>query len=179
MDAAVKRAAPSPRCYQRRRPERTLWYRTVQAHFETWLALSAGQGDASPPAHVEQAFRRYLECGILARGFARAYCDECKHEFLIAFSCKGRGVCPRIGAAAENRPGARAAAVGGRKSFGTSVQRSSMGYVGAACTGVRVRSAHRLVTRNFFLAMGALVRSVRLGRNFQCGTEIFCLFACG
>ena len=55
MDAAVKRAVPSPRCYQRRRPERTLWYRTVQTHFETWLALSAGQGDASPPAHVEQA----------------------------------------------------------------------------------------------------------------------------
>jgi hypothetical protein len=94
MDAAVKRAVPSPRCYQRRRPEKTLWYRTVQTHFETWLALSTGQGDASPPAHVEQAFRRYLECGILAHGFARAYCDECKHDFLIAFSCKGRGVCP-------------------------------------------------------------------------------------
>ena len=94
MDAAVKRAIPSPQCYQRRRPERTLWYRTVQTHFETWLALSSGQGDTSPPAHVEQAFRRYLECGILAHGFARAYCDECKHDFLIAFSCKGRGVCP-------------------------------------------------------------------------------------
>jgi hypothetical protein len=94
MDAAVKRAIPSPRCYQRRSPERTLWYRTVQAHFETWLALSSGQGDTSPPAHVEQAFRRYLECGILAHGFARAHCDECGHDFLIAFSCKGRGVCP-------------------------------------------------------------------------------------
>lgn len=75
MDAAVKCAVPSPRCYQRRRPARTLWYRTVQAHFETWLELSIGQGDASPPAHVEQAFRRYLECGILAHGFARTYCD--------------------------------------------------------------------------------------------------------
>jgi hypothetical protein len=94
MDAAVKRATPSTRCYQRRRPEKTLWYSTVQAHFETWLELSTGQGDTSPPAHVKQAFRRYLECGILAHGFARAYCDECKHEFLIAFSCKGRGVCP-------------------------------------------------------------------------------------
>jgi hypothetical protein len=94
MDAAVKRATPSTRCYQRRRPEKTLWYSTVQAHFETWLELSTGQGDTSPPAHVKQAFRRYLECGILAHGFARAYCDECKHDFLIAFSCKGRGVCP-------------------------------------------------------------------------------------
>ena len=75
-DAAVNRIAPQAQCYQRRRPEKTLWYRTVQTHFETWLALSTGQGDESPPAHVEQAFRRYLECGILAHGFARAYCDE-------------------------------------------------------------------------------------------------------
>ena len=94
MDAAVKRVAPGTRCYQRRRPEQTLWYRTVQAHFETWLALSAGEFNESPPAHVESAFRRYLECGILAHGFARAHCDECGHDFLIAFSCKGRGVCP-------------------------------------------------------------------------------------
>jgi hypothetical protein len=94
MDAAVKHAVPTPRCYQRRRPERTLWYRIVQTHFETWLALLTGQGDESPPAHVEQAFRRYLDCGILANGFARAHCDECGHDFLIAFSCKGRGVCP-------------------------------------------------------------------------------------
>jgi len=94
MDAAVKRIAPQTQCYQRRRPEKTLWYRTVQTHFETWLTLSTGQGDESPPAHVEQAFRRYLDCGILANGFARAHCDECGHDFLIAFSCKGRGVCP-------------------------------------------------------------------------------------
>lgn len=94
MDAAVKRIAPQARCYQRRRPEKTLWYRTVQTHFETWLALSTGQGDESPPAYIEQAFRRYLDCGILANGFARAHCNECGHNFLIAFSCKGRGVCP-------------------------------------------------------------------------------------
>jgi hypothetical protein len=31
---------------------------------------------------------------ILAHGFARAYCDECQHDFLIAYSCKCRGVCP-------------------------------------------------------------------------------------
>lgn len=94
MDAAVKRIVPQAQCYQRRRPEKTLWYRTVQAHLETWLALSTGQFDESPPAHVEQAFHRYLDCGILANGFARAHCDECGHDFLIAFSCKGRRVCP-------------------------------------------------------------------------------------
>ena len=94
MVAAVKRIAPQTQCYQRRRPEKTLWYRTVQAHFETWLALATGPCDESPPVYIEQAFRRYLDCGILANGFARAHCDECGHDFLIAFSCKGRGVCP-------------------------------------------------------------------------------------
>jgi hypothetical protein len=34
----------------------------------------------------------------LAYGFARARRAECGHEFLIAFSCKGRGVCPSCNA---------------------------------------------------------------------------------
>lgn len=46
------------------------------------------------PPWVEQEFRAYLRCGILACGFARARCDDCGHERLIAFSCKGRGICP-------------------------------------------------------------------------------------
>ena len=84
--------APAP--YRRRRPERTLLYRTVQTHLATWLML-AGEGDGDPvPAHVEREFRRYLECGILAHGFSRARCGQCGHDFLIAFSCQGRGVCP-------------------------------------------------------------------------------------
>jgi len=54
-----------------------------------------GQGDRhTPPAYVEKAFRKYLECGILAHGFARVRCDDCGDNFLVAFSCKGRGVCP-------------------------------------------------------------------------------------
>jgi hypothetical protein len=36
----------------------------------------------------------FRECGIFAYGFARARCDACGHDFLVAFSCKGRGVCP-------------------------------------------------------------------------------------
>jgi len=48
----------------------------------------------SVPEHVEREFRRYLECGRLAHGIARARCGQCGHGFLIAFSCKGRAVCP-------------------------------------------------------------------------------------
>ncbi len=81
-----------PRIYRRRRPERTVLYRLVQ-HLETWLARAReGDPDSSPiPRHVEHELRGFLECGILACGFARAHCG---HDFLIAFSCKGRGVCP-------------------------------------------------------------------------------------
>ena len=71
-------------------------YRCVQERFETWLALTrdgAVAGDPVP-AHVEREFRRCLECAILAYGFAPARRGQCGHDFLIAFSCKGRGVCP-------------------------------------------------------------------------------------
>jgi len=55
--------------------------------------------------HSEGEFRRYLECGIPTHGFARARCGECKHDFLIAFSCRGRAVCPscNAGCMAEQR----------------------------------------------------------------------------
>jgi len=43
---------------------------------------------------VERDFRKYLDCGIPARGFARPRCKDCGHDDLIAFSCKARGACP-------------------------------------------------------------------------------------
>lgn len=45
------------------------------------------------PAHGEREFRRDLQCGILAQDFARARCGECGQDFLVAYSCKWRGVC--------------------------------------------------------------------------------------
>nr|MBC8362431.1 transposase zinc-binding domain-containing protein [Candidatus Desulfatibia profunda] len=37
---------------------------------------------------------RYLDCGILHNGFARVRCEDCGHEYLLAFSCKRRHFCP-------------------------------------------------------------------------------------
>ena len=48
------------------------------------------------PKWVEQDFRGYSECGILAHGFARARGEDCGHERLIPFSC--RGICPSCNA---------------------------------------------------------------------------------
>jgi hypothetical protein len=39
-------------------------------------------------------FRRYLDCGIVERRFARVVCPSCQYEVLVPFSCKTRGVCP-------------------------------------------------------------------------------------
>ena len=95
MSVAPACASSRTATYRRRQPERTVLYRTVQTHLATWLELTRERPlGGSTPAHLEREFRRYLECGILAHGFARAYCDQCQHDFLIAYSCKGRGVCP-------------------------------------------------------------------------------------
>ena len=71
-------------------------YPVVQHHLEAFLAQAA---ETDPmgygvPSWVERDFRAYLRCGILAHGFARARCEDCGHERLIPFSCKGRGICP-------------------------------------------------------------------------------------
>ncbi len=42
---------------------------------------------------VLDAFDRYLSCGVIRHGAARARCGKCNHSTLIAFSCKRRGVC--------------------------------------------------------------------------------------
>jgi hypothetical protein len=65
-----------PAVYARRRPEQTVLYRLVQQHLETYLTLAC-EGEAighAVPGYVERELRRYLECGILAYGFARARC---------------------------------------------------------------------------------------------------------
>ena len=43
-------------------------------------------------------FTDYLDCGILARGFARVRCGDCGNELLVGFSCKRRGICPSCNA---------------------------------------------------------------------------------
>jgi ribosomal protein S27AE len=83
-------------------PEPSVLYRCVQEYLATWLAqCREGHHDGGPvPAYVEREFRRCLECGILAHGFARARCGQCGHDFLIAFSCKSAAYAPRATRAA-------------------------------------------------------------------------------
>jgi hypothetical protein len=79
-----------------RRPEESLLYRVVANHLETFLAHRAGR-NRPVPGFVERQFRRFLECGVLARGFLRLRCQSCGRERPVAFSCKGRVWCPSCG----------------------------------------------------------------------------------
>jgi hypothetical protein len=76
--------------YRPRRPEKTVLFQVIKKYYNTWYKNSKDP----IPYYVDKAFRSYLECGILAKGFACAHCDNCAKDFLIGFSCKRRGVCP-------------------------------------------------------------------------------------
>lgn len=71
-------------------------YQVVQRHLRTLLAEARERSEHGfgLPRHVERELERYLECGVLAHGFARVRCEACGREELLAFSCKGRGFCP-------------------------------------------------------------------------------------
>ena len=74
--------------YRRREPENTLLHQTVRAHGNTLLAEVAQRTDGgSLPGFVRAEFERYLECGILANGFARVHCGTCGEERLDICSC--------------------------------------------------------------------------------------------
>lgn len=92
MNDTKNNGAKPPQIYQSRRPEKTVLYKVLQENLETWIEQTHENG-GTIPTYIEKDFRQYLECGLLSYGFARARC-ECGHEFLVAFSCKRRGICP-------------------------------------------------------------------------------------
>ncbi len=80
--------------YRPRRPTETVLYAVVRDWLETFLAHARDTYEAPIPRYVEQELRGYLRCGVFAHGFVRAHCDACGQDLLVAFSCKGRAVCP-------------------------------------------------------------------------------------
>lgn len=49
------------------------------------------------PKHVSAELEAFLKCRVLAHGFLRLNCNDCKREKLVAFSCKKRGFCSSCG----------------------------------------------------------------------------------
>jgi putative transposase/transposase-like zinc-binding protein len=82
--------------YERHRPEDTVLYATLQAHWRSFLAETEtedGSGCGLPRFVVDE-IEAFLRCGILAHGFIRVACDGCRASRLVPFSCKRRGFCP-------------------------------------------------------------------------------------
>jgi len=83
--------------YRPRVPQNSVYYRLVEEHFEqlerVWEErYQAGLGYWR--YFVSEVIYKYLECGDPHFGFARVKCEDCNHEYLLAFSCKCRHFCP-------------------------------------------------------------------------------------
>ena len=72
-----------------------LW-QVLAEHLEGFLRSTRTE-HSGLPRFVERELYRFLDCGVLSRGFARVHCTECGKDELVAFSCKGRGFCPSCG----------------------------------------------------------------------------------
>ena len=85
--------------YRPRRPEKTVLYEVTKRHYATWYK-NYEHTNHHVPHHISNAFQKYFGCGILAKGFACAHCEDCSKDLIIPFSCKRRGLCPSCNARA-------------------------------------------------------------------------------
>ena len=95
------------RTYQPRDTEHSVLHAVIREHLEPFLREPSDRGDGHGlPRFVEQEFREFLTCGVLAHGFTPLRGADCTFERLLPFSCKRRGFCPSCGG---RRMAARAA----------------------------------------------------------------------
>ena len=94
----------APACaahYRARNPSATPLYRLFDAHYDE----VRGQWEERYErrygfwrSFVDEQVLRYLDCGLFENGFARIRCPDCAGEYLLAFSCKTRELCPSCAA---------------------------------------------------------------------------------
>ncbi len=79
----MRREAPpsSGGIYRPRNPRTSPLYRCVRQHAEE-LEVA----DLIKRPVESQVLERFLACGDLHLGFARIYCDQCGHDYLLAYS---------------------------------------------------------------------------------------------
>jgi hypothetical protein len=131
--------------YKPRRPQASPQFRLVSNHLhrlQTVLGERFAREYGPWRPVVGQVTDKFLACGVLDHGFARVRCDDCAHEYPLAFSCKCRYFCPSCPAqalgdldavAGHDAPRARAAPAGGTHYWSS--------WPGSWCT-FRTRAAH-------------------------------------
>ena len=80
---------PKGGVYRPRKPRASPLYQCADRH----LAELRSEGRLQRLLE-ERVIERFLKCGDPHHGFARVYCPECRHDYLLAFSCKARYFCP-------------------------------------------------------------------------------------
>ena len=97
MTIAPTRVVSGKPAYERRKPEATVFHQVVRDNLRT-LYAAAEDGFAAPlPGFVRNELEGFIDCGVLARGFAVIACQECREQKVVGFSCKGRGFCTSCG----------------------------------------------------------------------------------
>lgn len=84
------------RRYRPRQPRASPVWQVFKQHWPAYLirqevGSSAKHGPLA--AHIPAAVAAFLRCGDLHAGFTRLRCPDCRHEYLLAFTCKQRGLC--------------------------------------------------------------------------------------
>ena len=68
--------------YQPRDAERGVLHRVVDAHLDAFLHVAAHHAEgARLPAFVEQEFRDFLTCGVLAHGICSSSLSNCSRSW--------------------------------------------------------------------------------------------------
>lgn len=81
--------------YTRRDPENSLLHKVFKNNWISFLnTIQSDDNEKHLPYFVIKEVKDYFQCGVIANGFIRLYCKECKTSQLVAFSCKRRGFCP-------------------------------------------------------------------------------------
>jgi hypothetical protein len=95
MEAAACAKPATGYTYSRREPGKTALFQVLQQHLLTFEQEWTDQANGRTlPKFVTEELHKYMDCGILGRGFAHLFCKTCHEHHAVAFSCKGRAVCP-------------------------------------------------------------------------------------
>jgi hypothetical protein len=79
--------------YVPRTPSKTDLHKIIRENYRQVFFDKENAG-SNLPFHLEREFKKYLTCGIPAYGLARFHCSCCQKDKIVAFSCKGRTLCP-------------------------------------------------------------------------------------
>lgn len=83
--------------YHPRQPQQSPLWTLLDSHYDTF-ELNYEQRFLKKYGYrrvvIADVVRDYLKCGDLREGFARVRCPDCRHEYLLSFSCRGRWFCP-------------------------------------------------------------------------------------